>query len=694
MRRSAYLLPVALALVMTCARSTPAAENDPPTAFPWEIEVDAPSREVVMTDLRTTHWATETGAREQRAYAGLYTSMHESLDDYVLRVDGRVLEPAEARRVVVTPWSLVREYEGGIRETVFLALHEAALFVRVDTGARGGRRVTVTPRVDLRWIWKPEPGRYRTRVHRFEGDDEPLLALVAERTGWTPGPGAPDRLVTAVAGATVEDRAAVRSRPVEHPRDAARRAMGRSFPAELPTIERDLPEGVSHVDVLFLPLTAGADESGLGARVRDLLGRRDELLRARRAYFEAMEADRLRSGDARLDKAWTWARASLDQMIMDTRGAGIYAGFHWFTNYWGRDTFICLPGATLVTGRLDAAREILRGFLAFQEVDRGDPREGRLPNIVQPGQLQYAGVDGTWWYARAAHRYVRARRAAGERDLAYEREFLAALGAMIDGAERHAVDAHGLLRHGDGETWMDAGGEADPQSPRGDRAVEVQALYYNGLCAAAWLAGELGEAEAAARYRTLAARTREAFATLFWIEDEGRLADHLDPDGSQDRQVRPNTILALTAVEPEWPALLDEERYRAEVELVHDRLVLPWGVTSLDPADPAYHPRHLDLDAYHYDEAYHNGDVWLWLSGPMITALCRVGRTDDALAMLDVLVDETLDHGAVGAIREIRDGVDTGQREEFGGATFQAWSMAEFLRAVDEDLAPRMGWTR
>ena len=34
----------------------------------------------------------------------------------------------------------------------------------------------------------------------------------------------------------------------------------------------------------------------------------------------------------------------------------------------------------------------------------------------------------------------------------------------------------------------------------------------------------------------------------------------------------------------------------------------------------------------------------------------------------------------------------TAEREEFGGATFQAWSLAEFLRALHEDLAPALGW--
>src|SRR5205814_1229529 len=53
-------------------------------------------------------------------------------------------------------------------------------------------------------------------------------------------------------------------------------------------------------------------------------------------------------------------------------GKSIIAGYHWFSD-WGRDTMISLPGLTLVTGRPEIARSILRTFARF--VDRG-----MLPN--------------------------------------------------------------------------------------------------------------------------------------------------------------------------------------------------------------------------------------------------------------------------------------------------------------------------
>ena len=46
----------------------------------------------------------------------------------------------------------------------------------------------------------------------------------------------------------------------------------------------------------------------------------------------------------------------------------VIAGYPWFTD-WGRDTMIALPGLLLARGRVEEARDVLRGFLAH--LDRG-----------------------------------------------------------------------------------------------------------------------------------------------------------------------------------------------------------------------------------------------------------------------------------------------------------------------------------
>ena len=116
-------------------------------------------------------------------------------------------------------------------------------------------------------------------------------------------------------------------------------------------------------------------------------------------------------------------------------------------------------------------------------------------------------------------------------------------------------------------------------------------------------------------------------------------------------------------------------------------VILPHGIASLDPADPDFKPLHLDLDRYYYDAAYHNGDVWEWLTGPAVTCLRAAGREEDARALVRPLIGEILEEACVGSLREIRDGRYEPGKEEFGGATSQAWSLAEFIRVCIEGAA-------
>jgi 4-alpha-glucanotransferase len=324
-----------------------------------------------------------------------------------------------------------------------------------------------------------------------------------------------------------------------------------------------------------------------------------------------------------------------------------------------------------------------------------------MPNIVNPDNLQYAGIDGTWWFVRAAWKYYLA---TGDREFlieAWPRVRLA-----IDGALEKAVDHRGFLTHGDGETWMDAGGEHNPYSPRGDRAVELQALFHHGLLAGSMWDEALTEAGVesgghAGGWRAKAAMLAQSFRASFWFEERNYLHDHLNMDGSADIQIRPNALLALwvylDTIEmlrltdsfrqgemPEYAELVTWVQFREIVSTAMETVILPHGVTSLDTADPDFKPLHLDLDNYYYDAAYHNGDVWVWLAGPAVTCMIAAGEERAARELFTPMITEILDEGCAGSLREIRDGTYIQGKEEFGGAASQAWSLAEFIRVYDE----------
>jgi predicted glycogen debranching enzyme len=211
-----------------------------------------------------------------------------------------------------------------------------------------------------------------------------------------------------------------------------------------------------------------------------------------------MEAELSRAGirtDHReFDKALAWARLSLQALMMNQTGRGIFAGLPWFNNYWGRDTFIALPGATLVTGAFAEAREIIRSFSAFQQRDSASSDYGRIPNIVTTTDTAFNTADGTPRFVIMAREYV-------ERsgDDAFLLEAYPVVLRSIEGTLRYHTDALGFLTHADAETWMDAVGPSGPWSPRGNRANDIQALWAQQLEAGIWFATRLGDVAQPAR---------------------------------------------------------------------------------------------------------------------------------------------------------------------------------------------------
>lgn len=675
--------PIALlTMIATLVTGVPALAAPAITLDDLVIPVTAAHpREFIFTDKGAAHLAGECVGPDTRSYHGFTIAMHEVVDGWSLRLENGVeLGAATAFEAEVTPDRLVRRHrlsDGGIvTETVELFDRENGFRVQWDDVPSGA--FAVVPRVDMRFLWKVEQPAYETR---WTGDA--LVMCRQDKLSAAPDPAHPAWLAIAVRGA---DHFEPDGRHLEttYAKDAARRAMEKAYPYFPGAIGGRIPPQVpfGRVEAVF-----AADINAEAAQKRAVRLREQafDLLAIRRARLVKLIADtRITTGVARDDIALAWARVSLDNLIMNQRGPGLYAGFYWFTTYWGRDTFISLPGACVTSGDFETARTLLRGFAEFQERDQTSKCEGRVPNFVTVDQVQYASIDGTWWFVRALDELWRQ-----SGDDAFAREMAAIVYRAVVGAERHAMDSEGFLTHGDGESWMDGGGEQHPYSPRGTRAVDVQALWHGGLLTAARLAerfgyqGDDGDAEMtstqlAADYRATADHLAANFKKRFWVD--GRLVDHLNADGTPDRQVRPNAMLAVLAS----PTLFTADQRAKITDEAARELVRPHGVLSLTAADSNFNPKHVDLAKYHYDEAYHNGDVWLWLSGAYVSAL---NRPRDGFGQTRMLMDEVLDEGAVGTLQEIRDGAPAASNDEFGGATSQAWSLAELLRNVVQDYA-------
>ena len=267
----------------------------------------------------------------------------------------------------------------------------------------------------------------------------------------------------------------------------------------------------------------------------------------RHARMQGLVNDKqyLWTDDARLTAALRWITITTDELVTRQRGDGIYAGLPWFNEYWGRDSFISLAGATLVTGQFATARTVLKSFAQFQDLDRDSAHYGRMPNIVKPGSIDYHTTDGTPRYMIALRDYVRY---SGDRTVV--EELYPNIVAGADGALARWVDDKGYLFHKDNETWMDARRNPDlaAYSPRSTRANDIQALWHEQLLASAEFAATMGDVDAQQRWTQAAARVRANFARDFVDGASALIADHLAADDKPNFTLRPNALFTLELV--------------------------------------------------------------------------------------------------------------------------------------------------
>ncbi len=377
----------------------------------------------------------------------------------------------------------------------------------------------------------------------------------------------------------------------------------------------------------------------------------------------------------RFDKALAWAKLSLNALVTDQGMRGIWAGLPWFNNYWGRDSFISLPGATLWNGDFKTARQILLDFAAKQDTNKLSHNYGRIPNLITPTETLYNTADGTPWFVFAAYRYLAA---SGDRDFLFK--IYPAIKRAFEGTMKYHVDKHYFLTHGDQETWMDAVGPNGSYTPRGNRAVEVEALWLRQILVTRLFATYTGDIDLKSETTAIAKTLIKNFNEYFVNKKAGLLYDHLDKDGKPDTTLRPNQMFALGPI--------TNQKLSANIlRTVVEKLDYPWGVASLYQGDPNFHPYHDDEPYYPPDAAYHNGTVWVWLTGQLVSDLTEANEPDFAFKNTDFLANEILNGKTAGTLPELFDAFPHKGESipNSSGAFSQAWSLAEFVDGFYND---------
>jgi len=358
-----------------------------------------------------------------------------------------------------------------------------------------------------------------------------------------------------------------------------------------------------------------------------------------------------------------------------TASMSMIAGYPFFGD-WGRDTMIAMQGCAVAVKQFEAARSILRTFMAYL-------RRGLMPNMFPEGNGEplYNTVDASLLFFEVVYQYY-----IETNDTAFVAEALPAMADIIrwykDGTDYGIfMDSDGLICAGEGLwqlTWMDVRVDDILPTPRHGKPVEINAYWYNALMIMAELSGIMADGRdsaPAAVYRQMAQQTKKSFLAAFWDDRRGYLLDVVSGTAA-DRQIRCNQIWALTLsfVMP------DKAQAGKILDTVFEHLYTPWGLRSLSPADAQFHG-YYGGTVKERDMAYHQGTVWAYPLGAYYMARLRFAD-DKAAAVRDVRrqllpVEAALREGCAGHLAEIYDG---GRPDTSRGCFAQAWSVGEILR--------------
>lgn len=361
--------------------------------------------------------------------------------------------------------------------------------------------------------------------------------------------------------------------------------------------------------------------------------------------------------------------AAEEFIIRNDNKTEVVAGYPWFGR-WGRDTFIALPGLTL-------ARNDIKSFLDVTNTMLGELKNGLFPNVGSGEKAAYNSVDTSLWFMWALQQLSEHK----DNKTDIWKEYGSSLKKILNSFKKGTLfnikmHDNGLVWAGEpgkALTWMDAIIDNKPVTPRTGYAVDINALWYNGVSFCLNLAEKANDSTFIKNWKKWPEIIKSSFNDMFWNGEKGYLADYVNGEFN-DWSVRPNMIFAVSL--PNSP--LNEEQRFSILNVVKNELLTNRGLRTLSPKNPYYQGRYFG-DQKARDKAYHQGTVWPWLLGAYADAYIRVFGNQGVEVLKDIYngFESEMNVNGIGTISEVYDG---NPPHLAGGAISQAWSVSELLR--------------
>lgn len=351
----------------------------------------------------------------------------------------------------------------------------------------------------------------------------------------------------------------------------------------------------------------------------------------------------------------------------------ILAGYPWF-GVSGRDTFISLPGLTLL-------QQDYKTFFAVIDNMASRMKEGLFPNKGPLDDPSYNSVDASLWFFWVLQQYALETGTYKSLWEAYGKTMKNIISAYTKGTLFNIhMNEDGLIYAGEpGKplTWMDAVVAGKPVTPRSGYAVDVNALWYNAVCFALELAQKSDDEAFTKKWKKLPEKIASSFNNTFWDSEKGYLCDYCEGE-FKDWSIRPNQVLAASL----YYSPLTPDQKNAVIETMKRYLLTPRGLRSLAPRNPLYKGVY-EGNQEQRDLAYHQGAVWPWLAEHYCEAYLRLHKQAGLAAVKKIINDfePCMNEHGIGSISEIYDG-DPPHAPK--GAFSQAISVAALLRVINK----------
>ncbi len=359
-----------------------------------------------------------------------------------------------------------------------------------------------------------------------------------------------------------------------------------------------------------------------------------------------------------------------DQFIIKSKSkTSVISGYHWF-GFWGRDTFISLPGLTLTMDNEKEFHDVMKTMIKTIQ-------NGNFVNTYMEGQAVYNAIDTPFWFFRALHKFAVM---TGKVDLVWKEygKVISGILQTFRNAQNPMISLHdnGLIWSGEKDkatSWMDAEVNGIPVIPRYGYLVEINAIWYDSIKFFVDLAEMHADTKFVKTLAGLPAKIEKSFTEIFWDKKKAILADFVD-EGGANWDVRPNAVFAIS--EKYSPLKEDQKEY--VLKSLIDELLTPRGLRTLTPKDIDYKGTCIG----NYDQrsrAYYQGSACPWLLGPFAEAYLKMHPKTGKAFVTKIYLgfeDEMVQNG-LGTISEIYDG-----NPPFSGrgAISMARNVAEILR--------------